>query len=199
MTIHPQTDPITIFYPNGGNQAVQMYVWDGVKPILWTGSVTFSGTLNVGVVSGSLTNNNAAPAANNIGVLPAVVSTTNLNYTQGNQALLRVDTTGALVVNATLSTTGLATNAGAANLATAQVTATTTATVIAASRATRRSVTVVNGGTTNVYLGTTGVSTTSGVLLLGSTGAAVTFAVTGTISGIVTSGSQSVSYFEEYD
>ncbi len=107
MPIPPTTqiDPIKIFYPNGGNEASQMYIWDGTKPVLWTGSVTFSGTISLGAISGTLTNNNAAPAANNVGVLPAVVSTTALGYTQGNQALLRVDTTGALVISGTVTST----------------------------------------------------------------------------------------------
>lgn len=410
-----QSDPISIFYNNGGNTAVQMYVWNGLKPVLWDGAVTFSGTISIGTVSGTLSNNAAAPAANNFGVLPAIVSTTALGYTSGRQVLLRVDTTGALIVSASISTAGLATDTnqtsgaqktqivdttaatigitgsplvvsgtvtatvsttsglatsakqdtgntslasidskltnplpvsittsvavtgpltdtqlrasavpvsgtlavtsttfatsanqtngtqlaqvvnttgttqafgagtttntvirvvlptdqtsipvtgtvtatvsttsglatsanqtggnqlaqivnttgnsiafnngvastttprvtiasdntvisgvviGAANLATGQVTVATTATVIAATRATRRSITVVNGGGTAFYLGGSTVSTTTGVLVFGTIGAAITLNVTGTISGIVISGTEPVSYFEEYD
>jgi len=110
-----QIDPIKIFYQNGGNLASQMYVWDGSKPVLWDGQVSFSGTISIGQVSGSLTNNNAAPAANNLGALTAVVSTTALGYTAGRQVLLRVDTTGALVVSATIDTSAIATSANQTN------------------------------------------------------------------------------------
>jgi hypothetical protein len=117
-----------------------MYVWDGAKPVLWNGQVSFSGTISIGTV----------------------------------------------------------TVAGSPNLATGQITINTTATVISTTRTTRRSITVVNHGTTSIFLGGSTVSTTTGVLLIGVAGAAVTFNVTGTISGIVTSGSQQVSFEEEY-
>lgn len=110
-----QVDPIGIYYQNGGNLASQMYVWNGTQPVLWDGQVSFSGTISIGQVSGSLTNNNAAPAANNLGALTAVVSTTALGYTSGRQVLLRVDTTGALVVSATIDTSAIATSANQTN------------------------------------------------------------------------------------
>jgi hypothetical protein len=58
-----------------------------------------SGTVTItGAVSGSLTNNNAAPAANNIGILPAIAETayTTVTYTTGNQVLPVTDLHGAL-------------------------------------------------------------------------------------------------------
>jgi hypothetical protein len=44
--------------------------------------------------SGTLTNNNAAPAANNLGVLPALAGSAAPTYTSGDQVLLSVDTSG---------------------------------------------------------------------------------------------------------
>jgi hypothetical protein len=90
---------------------------------------------------------------------------------------------------------------GAANLATGQVSVDTTAggKQIAAARSTRRTITVVNHGTTDVYVGSSGVSTSTGVLLLGTKGAAVTLCTTAAVYGIVGSGTQTISYFEEYD
>src|SRR5438552_15147930 len=44
------------------------------------------------LVLGTLTNNNAAPAANNIGVLPALCNTSAPSFTNGDQTLLSVDT-----------------------------------------------------------------------------------------------------------
>lgn len=96
---------------------------------------------------------------------------------------------------------GVLTQVGAANIANAQATADTTSggVTLVASRATRRSVTIVNMGTTAVYLGTGTVSTANGFLLPGVVGAAVTFNVTAAVKGIVASGSQAVGVLEEYD
>src|SRR5271169_6098783 len=60
------------------------------------------------LVTGTLTHNNAAPIANNFGVLPAVASTAAPTYTTGDQVLLSTDLSGNLRVNATF--TGTATN-----------------------------------------------------------------------------------------
>jgi hypothetical protein len=45
---------------------------------------------------GTLSNNNAAPGANNAGVLPAVASAASPTYIEGNQVLLSTDLTGLL-------------------------------------------------------------------------------------------------------
>lgn len=58
--------------------------------------VTFSsGTITV---QGNLTNNNAAPAANNVGVLPAVANAAAPTWTEGDQVLLSSDLAGNLRV-----------------------------------------------------------------------------------------------------
>lgn len=91
------------------------------------------------------------------------------------------------------------TQIGAANLANGQVSVTTTAGNVVASRATRRAVTIVNHGTTDVYLGVATVTTSNGILLTGTKGAAVTLFTTAAVQGIVAAGTQTVSYIEEYD
>jgi hypothetical protein len=48
------------------------------------------------VVTGNLTNNNAAPAANNVGVLPAEANAANPTWTEGDQVLLSEDLSGHL-------------------------------------------------------------------------------------------------------
>lgn len=89
-----------------------MYVWDTVSgPVVWDGGVAFTGSITVGAITGTLTNNNAAPGTNNFGVLPAVVVTGSVAWTAGNQSLLTVTTTGLLRVEASISTAGLATEA----------------------------------------------------------------------------------------
>lgn len=63
-------------------------------------STDLSGNLRVtgGTTTGNLTNNNAAPAATNLGVLPAIAETayTTVTYTTGNQVLPVTDLHGAL-------------------------------------------------------------------------------------------------------
>src|SRR5271157_2659004 len=60
------------------------------------------------LVTGTLTHNNAAPIADNFGVLPAVASSAAPTYNAGDQVLLSTDLAGNLRVNATFS--GTATN-----------------------------------------------------------------------------------------
>src|SRR5215831_7382160 len=108
------SSPLDILYPNGQVEAVQVFVWDGAKPILWDGSVTFSGSLP-STVAGNLTNNNAAPAATNLGALVAVANTSAPSYSEGKQVLLSTDLSGNLRVAATISTAGLATSANQTN------------------------------------------------------------------------------------
>jgi len=68
-------------------------------------STTITGT---SVVAGNLTNNNAAPAANNIGVLPAVAAAAAPTWTTGDQVLLSEDLSGNLrVITGAGSTTAV--------------------------------------------------------------------------------------------
>ncbi len=60
----------------------------------------------------------------------------------------------------------------------------------------RSGVLIINTGTTVVYLGGSGVTTSTGVFLAGSAGAAVAFATTAPIFGITASGNQTVSILE---
>jgi len=79
------------------------FVFDGVAWDRWTGAVTQSGTWNIGTVTtvttvgtlttitnpvtvlGNKTNNNAAPGATNVGVLPCVATAVAPTHTEGNQ------------------------------------------------------------------------------------------------------------------
>lgn len=88
---------------------------------------------------------------------------------------------------------------GGASMDTNQVSITTSATLIVAARTTRRSVTVTNLGTTAIYIGPSGVTTTTGSLLIGTAGAAISIPTTAAVYGIVSSGTQSVSYIEVYN
>lgn len=87
---------------------------------------------------------------------------------------------------------------GTSNFSTGQVSLASTATQIVSSRSTRRSITIVNLSTTDMYIGGSGVTTSTGQLLLGTKGAAITMEVVGAIYGIVATGTPSVSFEEEY-
>lgn len=55
-------------------------------------------------VTGSLTNNNAAPTSNNLGVLAALANAVTPTWTEGNQTLLSVDLNGRLRIQGTGAT-----------------------------------------------------------------------------------------------
>lgn len=84
---------------------------------------------------------------------------------------------------------------GYSNLATGQVSVGTTATVIAAARTGRGTVTVANGATA-IYVGNSGVTTTTGILVPVNGNLTLTF--NGAVYGIVATGTSSVTYSESY-
>ena len=89
---------------------------------------------------------------------------------------------------------------GGTTIATGQVTVTDSATQIAAARSGRRGLVIVNHGTTDVYVGLSGVTTATGVLLKGTAGASISIPTSAAVYGIVAAaGSQGVSYLEVYD
>ena len=85
------------------------------------------------------------------------------------------------------------------NFATGQVSVADTATQIVPARRDREGVMIVQHGTTAVFLGDSGVTTTTGVRLTGTAGAFVVLPTTRAVYGIVASGTQTVSYAEIYD
>lgn len=89
---------------------------------------------------------------------------------------------------------------GADEIATNQVSVATTVggTLIVAARAGRQDVTITNHGTTDVFLGNTGVATTTGMLLVGIKGGAITISGSAAIFGIVSASTQTVSYLETF-
>lgn len=92
----------------------------------------------------------------------------------------------------------LALSPSQANLITNQVTVSTTATLLLASRPGRRQAVLVQLGTTDVFIGGSAVTTTTGVLLTGTKGATLTIETTGAIYGIVGAATQAVSVAETF-
>ena len=109
-----------------------------------------------------------------------------------------VDQSGNPVGAGTSGSPSVETSQGNASLATAQVSVATTNTQIAAARATRNSITVTNTGTTAVYVGNTGVTTSTGMLLPGVVGASITIPTTAALFGVVGTGTQTVAVLETY-
>lgn len=70
-----------------------------------TGTVAVTQSTSPWVVSGNLTHNNAAPTADNVGVLPALANAAAPTFTEGDQVLLSTDLAGNLRTTATFSGT----------------------------------------------------------------------------------------------
>ena len=87
---------------------------------------------------------------------------------------------------------------GSATIATGQVSVAATATLIVAARSGRAKVLIVNHGSTDIYVGASGAATNTGALLLGVPGAVFEIETAAAVYGIASSGSQTVSYVEEY-
>lgn len=164
------------------------------------GSITVDGSVTVGSALPSGTNNigdvdiaSIAAGDNVIGRAKITDGTTVadvFDYTNSNPLAVRLSDTNGDYVGA---------DKGSATIAVNQVSVAATATQIVASRTGRRSVTVVMHGSTNIFIGpTSGVTTSNGLLLIGTAGAAVTFEYTGALYGIAATGSVTVSYVEEY-
>ena len=92
----------------------------------------------------------------------------------------------------------VATTESYASLATGQVNVTISATQIVPARSGRKEVTIVNNSTIMVYLGGSGVTTSTGLLLAGVAGQGITITGGAAVYGIVASGSEPVSFLEVY-
>lgn len=86
---------------------------DNADVVVWADPSTHRLLVNasVSISGGSLTNNNAAPGATNIGALVAVANASAPTWTEGNQVLLSTDLSGNLRVTGSLSVGGTADNA----------------------------------------------------------------------------------------
>jgi hypothetical protein len=146
------------------------------------------GTQAISAASLPLPSGAAQEAGGNLASIAANVSTAT------NQAT--ANTTLASIL--TKLSAALATTETYANLATAQVSVAATATLIVAARVGRKEVTIVNHGTTAVYLGPSGVATTTGQLLAGVAGEGITYSGGAAVYGIAATGSQTVSVAEVY-
>lgn len=88
---------------------------------------------------------------------------------------------------------------GTDDMATGQVTVTTTAAVVYGGNVKAREVTFVNLGTTDVYFGKSNVTTGNGQLLVGTKGAAITIKTRSPVYAIVGTGTQAVSFMALFD
>lgn len=88
---------------------------------------------------------------------------------------------------------------GATAIASGQAAPTTSSgsTAIASARETRKRIVLVNHGIVDVYIGATGVTTSTGLKL--AVGASVTLYTTAAVYGVTASGTGAIHYIEEYD
>lgn len=142
-----------------------------------------SGTVSI---VGTKTNNNAAPSITIQEAMTCLANAAIPSWTEGNEVLLDVDLKGSLRTRQT----------GSGFTAT-QVSVGNTATLLSALNSARTRITITNAGTTAVYLGASGVTTSTGALLAGIVGYPVLYRTTAAIYGIVASGTQTVTVFEE--
>lgn len=131
----------------------------------------------------------ATATATKSDLIGAQATSAAVNPTTGQQSALSSDLNNNLLVS-----TG-----GAPNLATAQVSVTTSNITVAAARALRRSITITNvTGTSIIYCGNTGVTTSTGTYLASSAGSSITLNTTVAIFCTVAATTQTVTVAETY-
>lgn len=131
----------------------------------------------------------ATATATKSDLIGAQATTAAVNPTNGQQSALSSDTNNNLLVSA----------GGAPNVATAQVSVTTGNISVASARALRRAITVTNvTGTSVIYCGNTGVSTSTGTYLGGTAGSSITLNTTAAIFCTVAATTQTVTVAETY-
>lgn len=163
-------------------------------PVVLTGSEGAASTVSV---TSSVLPTGAATAANQTTVQGTAGSPTT--------AVLTVQgVSGGTVIPVSQSpNSASAQSVGTAAFAATQVSVANTATLLAAARTGapgtgRVDITIENFGTTDVFLGGSGVTTSTGMKLVGSPGAAITIPTTAAVYGIVATSTQTVSVLETY-
>jgi hypothetical protein len=151
-----------------------------------SGALTVDATdsTNVGIVGASA--DNSTNSTTKIPVINAVANAAVPSWTEARQVPLSVDLTGALRTTSALSTSPTV----------SQISVSNSATLIKASNTSRRSLMIRNHGTVSVYLGGSGVTISTGMIL--NQYDALTFDKnTAAWYGITSSGTSTVSFVEE--
>ena len=157
-------------------------------------SISNTPTVNIGSIGGGATASAQGTAQTSFTAMTTAQGTpADAAYTGSNTATFIALLKAQLAV---LQTPTAA--ATASNIAPAQGSVTTTAASLVAARAGRRSVTIENTGTTPVYIGGSGVTSTTGFLLPGVAGASVTLNFSGAVYAVTASGTAAVTLYEIY-
>lgn len=124
-------------------------------------------------------------------------STPSLN--DKDAAALQFDSAGNLLIN--LAVGSGVSNIGTNNISTSQVNVDNTlgGVQIVGVRATRQAVLIVNLGTTDVYIGVSGLTTSTGSLLPGTKGAFLSIPTVAAVFGITAGATQALSVIEAYN
>ena len=83
------------------------------------------------------------------------------------------------------------------HIETGQVSITTSATLIRPFQTSRTSIAIINHGSVDVYIGDKEVTTSTGILLVGSKGSSIAVDTRAAIYGIVASGTQTISWITD--
>lgn len=160
-----------------------------------TGTTTqpVSGTVTVNAGTNLNTSTLAIESGGNLATLAGTVSSAKL---QNNVAQWAGVAAAAGTGNIGTGTPRVVQGTGS-SINTGQISVGASSTLILAANTSRIAITVINNGTTNVFIGLTGVATTTGHLLVGIAGYPMKIRSSAAIYGIAASGSQSVSYLEE--
>lgn len=192
VTANAGTGNFTVVQPSGASLHVNVDNFPATQTVSGTVAATQSGTWNVGLSTGSNTVGKVDQGAGGASawkvdgsaVTQPVSGTVTAVQATGSNLHANVDNV-------------VATTRVGATLNTAQVSVANVATLILASNANRKKLLLVNNGSTSVYIGNSGVTTTTGQLLLGMAGYPLPIYFTGAVYGISSSGSQTISYHEE--
>jgi hypothetical protein len=168
----------------GGNLTVPVSgtFWQTTQPVSWSSQT-------VTVTQGTGTNLHTVLDS---GTLTSITNTISSNLAQVGGNTVATD------IGDRSNATQRVLHAGIPTVAMGQITCANTATQITTARAGRQGIAVTNLGTVDVYIGTSGVTTSNGDLLLGLKGASASYTTSATIYCIVASGTQVITYAEVY-
>lgn len=180
---------------NWGGTALGAMANYGTSPgaVLVPGVNAFiTNTVAVSDTTGTATQAPVAPAtatATKSALAGCQATSAGINPTTGQQAAVDCDLNNNLLVSA----------GGAPNLATSQASVTTGNISVAAARALRRAITVTNvTGTSAVFCGNTGVTTSTGTYLGATAGSSITINTTAAVFCTVAATTQTVTVAETY-
>lgn len=168
-----------------------------------TSDGTATGTVDVWKVdtsgNGFVTDTNTALMQAPVAPATATATKSALGGCQATSAAINPTTGQQAAIDCDLNNNVLVSAGGAPNIATAQASVTTGNISVASARALRRAITVTNvTGTSAIYCGNTGVTTSTGAYLGATAGSSITLNTTAAVFCTVAATTQTVTAVETY-